>query len=472
MDTLKKRGINKLRWVGGICAACFLLCVLAIASRRLDLRIQGHFERAKSIGEIARESDAISDEVGKVGVTQRAIPGQFCPNETSISFAKSSRLVWFNPSLSGGAHTWVFNGAEVIKALTAYCGDVRLDGELLTQLRIVLNRNNGPTATGGYQDQKQLGAALMFLLVKRTPRIWSELSDSERSLIDLNMEAFMYSSVFTTKDEVAASMGMNGDSNLNRDWNPNYQNGMVGMVVISALYWGFAEFESKLANYRDLEFVDRLRANHMTNLLATYMDPRRPDADKIQSGLRKLVNGTVYSFHGITERNILGLFNYIASRTFSAIVACGPNEGAGIDGYARPVKQCDSLPNVGSKGMILEFDGWDAEGKRSSASYSWDAWYPLNYIRTALQIEGLLTASTVKASATLNDTMMRYALGTADLWLKISPYKGGGYKDYQHGTGGQTVVLDRHFERDHGAYANLDLFNILQRNLDLPTIEQ
>src|SRR5262249_14675275 len=40
-------------------------------------------------------------------------PVQFCPNERSISFAETAELVWFNPNLSGGAHTWVFNGAEV-----------------------------------------------------------------------------------------------------------------------------------------------------------------------------------------------------------------------------------------------------------------------------------------------------------------------------------------------------------------------
>ena len=175
------------------------------------------------------------------------------------------------------------------------------------------------------------------------------------------------------------------------------------------------------------------------------------------------MKGEVYRFHGVTERNLLGLFNYIASRTFSATISCGLNGASGIDGYGRIAKNCDLLPNVGRKGMILEFDGWDAEGKRNSSTYSWDSWYPLNYVRVALQIDGWLTPSTLRRSATLVETMDRYRIGSNDLLFKLSPEKGRGYKDYARSTGGETKV----FIDYHGAEANLDLFNILQRNLEL-----
>jgi hypothetical protein len=462
--------MSKLSWLGSVCGACLLILFAVVGGQKLSGRLQGHFERAKSSAAIVSSSEAVNSELGEVGPEQETVPARFCPSEASISFAKSSQLVWFGAGLSGGAHTWVFNGAEVIKGLAAYCGDRRLDSELLLQIRLLLNPDKGPTATGGYQDQKQLGVAFMFFLAKRTPRIWNVLSPAERSLIDLTMESFTYSSVFTTKDEVASSLGMNGDTNLNRDWNPNYQNGMVGMVIMSALYWGFSDFESKLAAFTDSEFVGRLRANNMTNLLTTYESPDRPNSSTIEAGLRKSVDGAVYRFHGITQRSVLELFNYIARRTFSAIISCGLDNGAGINGFARIVRQCESLPDLGYPGMILEFDGWDAEGKRSSASYSWDAWYPLNYVRAALQIHGWLNPSVIKKSATLNGTMIQYWRGTRDLWFKISPDKGGGYQDYEHGAGGPTVVVDRNFEKDRGARANLDLFNILQRTLDLPVV--
>jgi hypothetical protein len=399
-------------------------------------------------------------------------PSSQCLTEASASFAKSAPLIWFDPTLKGGAHTWVFNGAEVIKGLTAYCGDSRLSAELLAQIRIVLRPEKGPTATGGFQDQKQLGTAFMFLLAKRTPPIWSRLSQAEQALIDLSMEALMYSSTFTTKDQVATALGMNGDTNLARDWAPNFQNGMVGMIIVTALYWGFDQFEAKLASYDDAAFLQRLRANHMQNLLSTYANPARPSGATVEAGLRKVVNGAIYRFHDITERNLLGLFAYIARRTFSATVSCGVNDGSGIGGYGRIAKNCDKLPNLGRKGMMLEFDYWDAEGKRSSAAYNFDAWYPLNYSRAALQIEGWLTQATVKQSETLSEAMDRYRIGSNDLWFKISPNEGGGYLDYEHGEPGDVIVLDPAFVSRMGAYANLDLFNMLQRNLGMAEINR
>ena len=417
-----------------------------------------------------RDTNALA-YLEKAEASSKPSRAQFCPNNSTILFAKSVPPIWFDPNLPGGAHTSTFNGAEAIKALATYCGDVRLTTELLMQIRNILNPAKGPTATGGYQDQKQLGVAFMLLLARRTPGIWEELSARERALVDITMEAFMYSSVFTTKDEVATELGMNGDTNLNRDWNPNYQNGMVGMVILTALYWGFDQFEFKLANYDDEAFLEKLRTNKMTNLLSTYTNPSRPNGAKIQSGLQKTIEGAVYRFHGITERNLLGLFDYIAGRTFSATVSCGLNEGRGIGDAGRIKKNCRLLPRIGRKGMILEFDGSDAEGKRSSSSYSYDSWYPLNYVRAALQIDGWLTPSALRHSAKLAETLNLYSIGTNDLWFKISPNKGGGYVDFSHGGRGETVILGRGFLSSHGSQANLDLYNLLQKNLGLPTIE-
>jgi hypothetical protein len=428
---------------------------------------------SRAVGAVAKRTS--SAEYGNAdNIDQMISPARnrFCLSDASVQYAKSAPLIWFDPNLKGGAHTWVFNGAEVVKALTAYCGDSRLVKELLAQIRDLLDPAKGPTATGGYQDQKQLGAAFMFFLAKETPEIWNQLTPAERALTDLNMEALMYSSTFTTKDTVASRLSVNGDTNLSRDWNPNYQNGMVGMIIMTALYWGFNEFEAKLAAYDDAAFLMKLRTNKMKNLLSTYANPAGPPGVVIQAGLRKMVNGAIYRFHDITERNVAGLFNYIASRTFSATISCGLNNGLGIDGFGKIAKNCKLLPNVGLRGMMLEFDSSDAEGPRSSAMYNWDAWYPLNYSRAAMQISGWLTTSSLQQSGTLADTVNRYWLGSHDLWYKISPENGGGYLDYAHGTAGDLIVMDSSFVQDRGASTNFDLFNVLQRNLDMPQIEE
>ena len=160
----------------GILVACvvFLIALhfLSIDQSRIALA-QNYFSRALRAATMRLATNAEYGDVHDINPTTSPARRSYCPNDASIQYAKSAPLISFNPNLKGGAHTWVFNGAEVTKGLAAYCGDSRLDKELLAQIRNLLDPTKGPTATGGYQDQKQLGAALMFFLAKRTPEIWN-----------------------------------------------------------------------------------------------------------------------------------------------------------------------------------------------------------------------------------------------------------------------------------------------------------
>jgi hypothetical protein len=423
------------------------------------------------------------DEVGVAEsvISSRVARSQYCLSDQAVAFAKSAEMIWFDRYLSGGAHTWIFNGAEVLKALNSYCGDTRLDVELLRQIRYILAPNRGPTATGGFQDQKQLGAAFMFLLARNTPRIWEQLTAAEKTKVRLNMEAHLYSTVFTTKDGVASSLGIDGNTGLHRDWNPNFQNGMVGMIIMTALYWGVDDFEAKLASFDYARFVAKLRANNMENLLTTYQNPASPSSDLVQAGLRKKVNRLIYAFHAIPHRNLLGLLGYISDRTVAQTINCGLNDGAGIGGWGRILQNCDRLPNVGKKGMLSEFAALDGGGPRSSAHYSYDGWYVLNYSRAALQLFNVLNRDTLATAikitesgerTTMKNIINRYFLGTRDLYFKISPNKGGGYRDYSGGSADGTTVLDSQMIALRGGNINLEIFNILQRNLGQREIKQ
>lgn len=416
------------------------------------------------------------------GTPSSTAAASFCLSEAAVKYALGAKKVWYDPSLSGGAHQHVFNNAEVMKAINSFCGDTRTDAALLQQIRYVLAPNRGPTATGGYQDQKQMGAATMFLLAKNTPRIWNQLTSAEHDLIGINMEAFLYSSVLTTKDVVHANIvdNMAGDPN-NRDHNPNIQNGMIGMIIMTALYWGADQFEAKLAAYDDAVFIARLKQYGMTNLLWTYTNPNRPSGAVIQAGLRQIVDGHIYSFHGITERDLLQLFGYIADRTFSKTVACGLNGGEGIGGAAKVVRNCDLLPNSGAQGMLLEFDAFDAEGQRSSAGYSWDSWYPLLNSRAAMQMFGGLNSSSLQTVVTttasdgqrhMDDIINRFLIGTKDILFKLSPAanQGGGYISYSHAESEGIMVFDPHTVRSTGYTGNVAILNVLQTNLGKPTV--
>jgi hypothetical protein len=412
-------------------------------------------------------------------VAASAARSKYCLSDQAITHAKSAEKIWFDRNLSGGAHTWIFNGAEVLKALNSYCGDTRLDQSLLAQIRYVLHPDRGPTATGGFQDQKQLGAAFMFLLARHTSRIWRQLTAVEKRTININMEAHLYSTVFTTKDGVARSLGIDGNTGLHRDWNPNFQNGMVGMIIMTALYWGFDDFEAKLKNFDYARFVAKLRANNMANLLTTYQNPASPSPASVQADIRKIVNGSIYAFHGIRERNLIGLLGYISDRTFAQTINCGLDDGAGIGGYGRIVQNCNLLPNAGKKGMLSEFASIDGGGPRSSAGYSYDGWYVLNYSRAALQIFNILNRTELPTVIRITDSgnrttmaniVRRYFLGTTDLYFKLSPDKGGGYLDYSGGGPDGLTIMNSEMISKRGGNINLEILNILQRGLGEPIV--
>src|SRR3712207_7277215 len=45
---------------------------------------------------------------------------------------------------------------------------------------------------------------------------------------------FPYTTLFRSQQERA----LDGDTNLGRDWNPNYREGMVGAMLVGAAYFG------------------------------------------------------------------------------------------------------------------------------------------------------------------------------------------------------------------------------------------
>jgi hypothetical protein len=189
-----------------------------------------------------------------------------------------------------------------------------------------------------------------------------------------------------------------------------------------------------------------------------------------------MVDGKVYRAWTIPLDDSLGLFKRLADRMFSKVVSCGLNGGKGISiqgvAYGRMAKPCGSLPDQGRIGMAFEFDTSDAQGARSSADYVWDGWYVLNYSRVALQTSGILTRQALSDDADLRDIMDRYLIGTRDLLFKITPGLGGGYRNYQKGAPAGVTVREPRWGRPIGADSQLDLFDLLQRDLGLPALQQ
>jgi hypothetical protein len=301
------------------------------------------------------------------------------PSAAAVSAALATELSSFHRN-AGTGDIWCTpcSGAPVLLAAAAYAGDTSVDSRLLAQLRKLLAEDQGPFATGGYAANDERNATAMLAIARRTPRIWAQLSATEVEQSDLLMEATLVASAYLTADatnqgEVPA--GFDGSTNHNRDWNPNFREGMLGAVLVGTEYFGGqAPTEALLDSYDHVAFTAKLAARGLTNAHYTFSTFERepskgaPLPAVVEAGLQG------YSLYGMTLGQLLELYLNLADDTFSATVSCGLNDGAGLffDGvYAgRLVSDCENLPNVGQVGMEKEFDSVDAEGQRSSAGYA------------------------------------------------------------------------------------------------------
>jgi hypothetical protein len=281
------------------------------------------------------------------------------------------------------------------------------------------------------------------VIAKHTPRIWDQLTSAEKARIDLIMKATFVANAFTTSDNnpfVKADgqeYALDGDDNLNRDWNPNYREGMIGGVLVGMAYFGGpASADAVLASYSHSAFVAELAANNLPNIYETFnwnaanSSSPAPSGSAIETGVR------TYRYYGSGLSNYMKIYEALLNDTYGKNVNAGLNGGAGINGAGKIVSGAETLPNPGVIGMLKEFASSDANGARSSFIYAFDGYRPHMTNQLALIVGGYWTKDTAiadKAAARMN-------IGNTDLWYKAEK----GYIGYAKGKAQTTVTYPTH----------------------------
>jgi hypothetical protein len=251
------------------------------------------------------------------------------------------------------------------------------------------------------------------------------------------MEGALVASAFTTGDNNPYIVGgqqertLDGDTNLGRDWNPNYREGMIGAMLVGAAYFGPAQAQALLANYDHAAFVADVQASGLTNLYQTFnwkaANPASiaPSGATIQSTVRA---GYQYRGHPLTD--VMGIYGELLHDTYGMNVNAGLNGGAGISGAGKIASGAAGLPNLGAVGMLKEFDSSDAGGPRSAANYAYDGFRPHQTNLLVLIASGLFDTSSTIAQ----DAAARLEVGNTDLWYKLDQGYIGYYKGANQGT--------------------------------------
>lgn len=356
------------------------------------------------------------------------------PSREAVEAATATRLISYRRDFAGGAHTdgSLYGGASIVLAVASHAGNTDADRRLLEQIRHTLTAGREPTSNGGYPAQHERHVTGMFAIVRQTPRIWDELDDAEKIRMDRIMKASLIACAFTTADDnpfIKAGTRqhtLDGDNNLNRNWNPNYREGMIGGVLVAMVYFGGPEETAAiLADYSHSGFVAELAANDLPNIHETFdwktanPSSNAPTGTEIEDAVRN------YRYLESSLEEYVAIYKALASHTYGRHVGPGLNDGNGIDGAGRIIAGADSLPNRGAEGMLMEFDATDANGRRSSFRYAYDGYRPHLTNQLVLIIGGFWP----QGSAVANDAVARMKTGNTDLWYKAEQ----GYIGYAKG---------------------------------------
>jgi hypothetical protein len=384
------------------------------------------------------------------------------PSQTAVNAAIAAPLISYHRSFAGGAYTngaW-FGGASVVLAAASHAGNTSADARLLQQIRHTLTGGNEICANGGYPAQHERHVTGMLAIAKRTPRIWDRLTVVEKTKADLVMKAGLIASAFTTSNNNPYILAntrqytLDGDGNVNRSWNPNYREGMVGGMLVGMVYFGGpAATDAILNSYNHGQFVSSLYANGLTNAGRTFnwkaANPTSPapTGTMIQNAVR------YYKYFNSPLSDYAGIYHSLVADTYGKWVNPGLYNGAGINGAGRIYSGASTLPNRGVAGMLKEFDSVDGGGLRSSLRYAYDGFRPHQTNQLVLIVGGYWP----KGSAMANAAAARMRVGNTDLWYKLSK----SYVDYA--SGANRGIVGEAFARDHGfAYVRSIWENVLQ----------
>jgi hypothetical protein len=413
--------------------------------------------------------------LSSVGATPPDVPSNQAPGlvppQALVDVGNAAPLIRYNRYLPGGGHTngGATGGWQIAHALAVRAGNTSADAKLLEQIAYNLDGANALSANGGYPAQHELHLTATYAIVRHVPRFWNErLTADQRRTIDLVMTAAMVGSAYTTADATyagGAPTALDGDTNLHRNWNPNFREGMFGALIAAMVYFGGVDAVTEpLRRYDHAAFVADRKAAGLDNIHETFTwavahpSSRAPDGAQIERHIRN------YRYRDRPLPAPMDLYRELTLHTYGRPVNCGLNDGRSIDvdgvRTGTMVTGCDTLPNKGRPGMLLEFAGVDADGPRSSIGYAYDGF------RANLTNHLLILAGGYWRPGPQADELIRLLdVGVTDLRYKLEH----GYRNYSRGRGSPGVSDITSTQRSWTYRVALPLWEQVVRPSHLPS---
>ena len=321
-------------------------------------------------------------------------------------------------------------------------GDTTLAESLATKIQYFL-RNDGPDADGNTREPEAQGgiggwshnaAAWALLIAKRTPEVWTLLTDDDRQRADVLMQALAVGGHFTHGDANDYHVLLDGITWYHKSWNPNHIEGYAGVMIAASYYFGADSLNTFFTNFDYAKFRQKLQTFQFHNILQTWENESAMAGLLMHGGDYQRANRPPghgrgirqeFTYRGRTLHQPWEIYLTQADRLWAKAVRTQVNVDTERAGRLLN-RQTDATvsPYEGQMGMVYEFEAMDNAGLRTSLGYAYDC--VMIHLGSAASLKVL---DEWRPAAGGNDIEQRMAVGMADLIFKAKE----GYEGWANG---------------------------------------
>lgn len=370
----------------------------------------------------------------------------------------------FAPYDNVGTNGGSFGSTIVVEAYEAFRGNAAAVAPTLTQLRYNLQGAHCPAGYGGFEAQMELRFIAMAALAKKTPAVWSQLTPTEITKIDLLVKVLAVCGAYccSTKNPDILANVANPIRSMTAapNWyntNPNFSCAPPALVALASCYLGAGALSTFFNTLSIANMITQLSANGLTNALNLYntfpvtgsvtgkgdrpaINPP-PSRVQIQNAVANWVCATPdYIGQTVASGQAVAIssINRFASKTIMS--GYGGNAGngwigPGYQGWAMISSGAAQTPNLGQLGMAHEFNSSDGLGIRS-------AMRPYVMFGMRIVLEQLLTQAAYgeldRTSGPLQTAVARMNRSMIDIDYKSEQ----GYRNFEKGSGNEWSEAD------------------------------
>lgn len=400
-------------------------------------------------------------KTGKLALNYAAAP-QFDKEVAQEAFDAQD----FDFSAVSGNTTYSFTASKALYYLTLMThldetavssdGSKKAKDEALRRIRDLTSGGKEPYAcVGPYWSHAVVAASLA--LAKNTPAIYSSLTEEEKDRCDWLMRALAVAGNWGFNDCNNYTTGVDLKGNFAKQWNPNYRNTYLNVVLSAAMYFGADELDKIYESFSYDEYIEKFEEYGYKNIIATWSVAGKDAMEK--GGEVKLTTGQSggtgkgvkqkFTYNGNGLDSIDKIFDELENYTYGAV--CQDKYGSPDGAYYCYIISGAETPYAGYNGMMFEF----AATGRSSAGYCYDSLFIVNSMLANFKL--LYGYDSTKDWQKTLDSLMY--VGNEDFFFKAQEgYYGyssnGGPAKYFDYSGGRALRMDKDIWRNFHCMGN------------------